>query len=80
MVICLRDYIRKKRMRALLEETHKFEDDYERSNLLQDYHNAERDWVEQWADKEYVPLGVELEVYADDRLAARCRTGHLAGS
>jgi hypothetical protein len=34
---------------------------------LDDYHRATRIWREQWADKSYIPLGLEIEVYAKPR-------------
>jgi hypothetical protein len=34
---------------------------------LHDYHGAYRDFVEQWTDKRFIPLGVEIEVYSHDR-------------
>ena len=34
---------------------------------LHDYHGAHRDFKEQWTDKRYVPLGVEVEVYSSSR-------------
>jgi hypothetical protein len=40
------------------------------SDGLNDYHGAYRDFVERASDSRYVPLGVELEVYANDRGAA----------
>lgn len=37
---------------------------------LMDYHRTDRIWRETWANKSYVPLGVELEVYAGPRKPA----------
>ena len=47
----------------LFEEDEEDEDD----DGLSSYHGAYRNFVEQASDKRYVPLGVELEVYAEDR-------------
>ena len=37
---------------------------------LAGYHDSARRWREVWTDKSYVPLGVELEVYAQPRKSA----------
>lgn len=34
---------------------------------LHDYHGAHRDFREQWTDKRFIPLGVEIEVYSHSR-------------
>jgi hypothetical protein len=51
-----------------------YEDDEDRYDAtggqLNGYHNSRRDWVEQWSDKSYIPIGVELEVYCEDRYNA----------
>ena len=37
---------------------------------LREYHRTERNWREVWVNKNYLPLGVELEVYANPRKPA----------
>ena len=48
----------------MLFENDEGDEDYDG---LHDYHGAHRDFVEQWTDKRFVPLGVEIEVYSSDR-------------
>lgn len=47
-----------------------FEDEDEDDDGLNGYHDSHRNFVERASDKRYVPLGVELEVYANDRANA----------
>jgi hypothetical protein len=46
------------------------DDDEDEDDGLHGYHSAHRNFVEQSQDKRFVPLGVELEVYADNRYDA----------
>jgi hypothetical protein len=51
-----------------------YDDDDERDDAtggqLNGYHNSHRVWVEEWSDKSYIPIGVELEVYCEERYNA----------
>lgn len=46
------------------------EEEEEDRDGLMGYHNSSRNWVEQWENKSYLPLGLELEVYSEDRREA----------
>lgn len=49
------------------------EDDYDEdeddsdNDGLSGYHNSHRNWKEVWANKSYLPLGLEIEVYSEER-------------
>lgn len=53
------------------EDDYDDEDEDNSSNDgLHGYHSASRNWKERWEDKAYVPLGLEIEVYTEQRAAA----------
>lgn len=46
------------------------DDDEQDRDGLEAYHDSNRNWVEQWENKSYLPLGLEVEVYSEDRREA----------
>lgn len=45
-------------------------EDREGSSGLSNYHSIDRTWIEEWSNKAFLPLGVELEVYSESRNSA----------